>query len=903
MIPSLNSPGPPDPSRFAIDAPPNMARIEQNDAPKGVADARNAPQNDSSLLLELRQAENSASAYSLTNLVPKWKRSYAAYRSEHHQNSKYRTADFKYRSSVFKPKTRSSVRKNMAAFASALFATPDVVKITASDEGDDLLVASAAIKQELLNYRLSRASNRNGIPWFLVAMGAAQDAQIAGIVVSEQTWRFKQRQTDETEWVAVVDEETGEEWEEQRPKSKILMDRPDIELHPPENVLIDATANWLNPAQSAGFVILRIPMQVDAIMAMINPGKEPGKNSIVRWRNVTREQILNANTTEKSEAQTTRQSREGGNTDRLDNANTGNASRYRPIWVYKAYMRIDDVDHVFWSVGSNLMLSDLMLVEEVYPEQGGDRPLVIGYGALEAHTPFPMAPVESWQPLQQEANDITNLRLDQMKQVVQPMKKVVRGRNIDLTQLNRAGAGTTLMVSKLEDMEWDRPPDVPGSAYQEANYINADFDDLAGAFGGASVATNRELNETVGGMRLLAGSAGSVTQFDIRIVVETWVEPVLRQIVKLEEMWETDEVVLAIAGEKAQLFQRFGLSDITDEFLMRETELRVDAGLGMGTPDPMEGVVKLGQAVDTAGKMLQPFIERNMIDFKPRENGKEIVNYVFSQAGVRDGGERFFEFGDPNAPPQQPPVDPRAAAEAAKTQAEAGKIAQQMQQAQQKWEIEAAGKRQQLAMGEEELKQRAMQTALTGEEIAHKRNLQALERTNKLSDLDMKRRQSAQQADDLAIRSAENRVGFDERRQAAAEAQGDRESERRNRAADRTDEQASRGADRQAASEDRAAERDRTAQDHRAKMGREQEAHDGAQRRADEEHQNRMKSGAEENAVKLEGQKAKVEKAKSNDDERDKAQDKQIKELTRTMKAMQKSIDQMAKALAKKDAA
>jgi hypothetical protein len=85
-----------------------------------------------------------------------------------------------------------------------------------------------------------------------------------------------------------------------------------------------------------------------------------------------------------------------------------------------------------------------------------------------------------WQPLQQEANDVANLRLDHMKQVVAPPVKVKRGRKVDLTQVQRRAQNSVIQVQAMDDVEWAEVPDVPPSSYQETNYINADFDDLAG---------------------------------------------------------------------------------------------------------------------------------------------------------------------------------------------------------------------------------------------------------------------------------------------------------------------------------------------------------------------------------------------------------------------------------------
>jgi hypothetical protein len=62
----------------------------------------------------------------------------------------------------------------------------------------------------------------------------ARDRQIAGIVASKQSWQLPR----------------GDDGE-------VLVDRPDIQLYPPENVLLDPNADWTNPAQLGQFVGLR----------------------------------------------------------------------------------------------------------------------------------------------------------------------------------------------------------------------------------------------------------------------------------------------------------------------------------------------------------------------------------------------------------------------------------------------------------------------------------------------------------------------------------------------------------------------------------------------------------------------------------------------------------------------
>ena len=132
---------------------------------------------------------------------------------------------------------------------------------------------------------------------------------------------------------------------------------------------------------------------------------------------------------------------------------------------------------------------------------------------------------------------------------------------------------------------------------------------------------------------------------------ETWAEPVIRQVVKLEEHYESDEVVLALAGNKANLYQKYGIDTVTDHLLGLEVTVRVDVGMGSGSPDPMEAISKLQMATKTLGEIMQPFMENGMMQDDVSPKTTELGDYVFAAVGIRDGAERFFNI-TPKGPPQ-----------------------------------------------------------------------------------------------------------------------------------------------------------------------------------------------------------------------------------------------------------
>ena len=110
------------------------------------------------------------------------------FNSKHPAGSKYLTDGYKHRSKLFRPKTRSVIRKNEAAAANAYFANIDLVDVSAQNESDPQQLASAAINKALLQYRLTKT-----IPWFQTLIGAIQEAQTVGLVCSYQDWEYREK--------------------------------------------------------------------------------------------------------------------------------------------------------------------------------------------------------------------------------------------------------------------------------------------------------------------------------------------------------------------------------------------------------------------------------------------------------------------------------------------------------------------------------------------------------------------------------------------------------------------------------------------------------------------------------------------------------------------------------------
>ena len=291
------------------------------------------------------------------------------------------------------------------------------------------------------------------------------------------------------------------------------------------------------------------------------------------------------------------------------------------------------------------MLTDPTPVGEVYLHcKNGDRPVVVGYSNIEAFKPYPSSRVEMLGPLQQESNDLANLRMDALKFSLTPMVKVRRGNKALVPALmNRSPAKVITMDDPATDVIEMAPPPVNSQAYAEQDRINLDFDELAGNFNNSSIQSNRRMNETVGGMAMLSGQSNTLMEYDLRVFSESFVEPVLRQMVHLEQAYETDSVVLALAAEKADLFQKYGINQITDDLL--QGELTVNVNVGIGGTDPLMQGRKFALAMQTFGQLVSPLVQLYGPNVLETSGVEAIASEIFGKAGYKDG-QRFLNFKD-----------------------------------------------------------------------------------------------------------------------------------------------------------------------------------------------------------------------------------------------------------------
>ncbi len=612
--------------------------IEADAGTEAMEADREFPLSEGELMSLTRAAYNQGIDFQRKDLIPRWIAAYNAFKNEHNTGSKYLASRYRGRSKLFRPKTRSTVRKKQAEAAAALFSTNDAIIIQPGDEADPKQKAAAELMSALMQYRLNRASGQAAIPWFLLATGAHLCALQTSVCVSKQHWEYRTR-TDmvETPMFLPPDPMTGEPGPQigtmPMPQKKVILDRPRIQLLPPEDVVRDPAAPWENQAQESQYLILKFPMSIEAAKAFL---ANTNSKSPMTFYEIDDGALMQAaggaNADATTNSATARRARDASGSDRYEDNRTD--SRLSTVWLHENFMRVDGEDYVYWTLGIDKLISDVIPVEEAYPEQGGQRPIVIGYGALEPFTTDPLSPVQAWQPMQHEINDLVNLRLDTVKQTIAPAAIVRRGASVDVRAIQNRSPDSIIYVQKEGDVSFDRPGDVGASAYQEMERLNADFDDQAGNFSIGSVQTNRALGDTVGGMQMMTSNANALGEFDLRIWVETWVENVLRQVLNLEQYYESDERILTISAKRAKIMPRPGQMPPDFDALLNE-HVMISVDVGLGSSDPMMTLAKMGKAMEVAGSFLGPSIR----DAAKRD---EIINEVFGKAGYKDAADRFF---------------------------------------------------------------------------------------------------------------------------------------------------------------------------------------------------------------------------------------------------------------------
>ena len=547
-----------------------------------------------------KEAFDASSSFIDTNYRADWEYGLKTFRLEHASGSRYLSEDYKARSRIVSPKTRSIIRKNEAAGMQAAFSNREMVSVSPANPDDVMSVASAACMKEIMEYRLSRT-----LPAFELYIGGLQDAQTTGAVCSYQYWEYQER-----------------------PDGRKVKDQPCIELRPIENIRLDGGASWLDPVNTSPYFCDILPMYVCDVRAMMT--NKDDKTGSPKWKKFDDKVIARARP---DVMDTTRKARLGSQQD--PQQETTGIKAFDIVWVMRWFMRDSQgEDHTFYTLGTEELLSEVKPLEEVYFH--GKRPYVMGCAILETHKVMKSSMPVLIRPLQTESTAVRNQRLDNVLFVLNKRWLVARGRNADTGSLIRnVPGGITMTTDPKNDIVESNWPDVTSSSYVEHDRLNSEMDDLAGNFSPSTRVANNAVNDTLGGSKMASQGAGLMSEYLLRTVNETWWEKVLRQLALLEQYYETDDIVLTLCANKAKLFPRFGISKITDHMLMNEVVVGVDMAMG----DPSQRFQKFLMATNAAIQVT--------LQTPPGANAAEMRKEIYANAGYRDGERFWSEQQDP----------------------------------------------------------------------------------------------------------------------------------------------------------------------------------------------------------------------------------------------------------------
>ena len=543
-----------------------------------------------------KKAYRASTTYFDSNFRKDLDNSLRAFNSQHPSDSKYNSETFAKRSKLYRPKTRTVMRKNEAALCAALFSNLDLIETQAVDSSNKEELVSAEVMKEVLQQRLTVS-----IPWFQFSIGGFQDAMGQGAAIAKIDWCHRGLTRRDGKYV-------------------VHEDRPTMELVPLENFRFDPSALWYDVVGTSPYLIEEIPMYVGEVVERMNRDDPKGK----RWHKLSMDQLLMAreNSDDSTRAARTNQNQDASQQDR-------EVHDYDVVWVHRHIHRYQGEDFEFYMLASRYLLTDPEPLEANIWH--GDRNYVIGTWNIETHKPLPSSLPTMGRGLQDETNDIGNQRGDNVKLVLNKRWFAKRSANVDTTSLVRNVPGGVTMVNDVEkdvkEVSW---PDITQSAYEEQARVDADFDALLGNFNPAQLGPGgRNPRESFRTVNAVQSPALMMTEYALMTYVQTFLLPCLRMLVLVEQYYESDMVLLAVAGQKAKIAQRFGVDEVTDAIL--EKRIAVNVNIGMGATDPVMKMQRFSQAVTAYANVCKA--PPPGLDLK--EVGKEFMALAGYQDGIR----------------------------------------------------------------------------------------------------------------------------------------------------------------------------------------------------------------------------------------------------------------------------
>lgn len=553
-----------------------------------------------------RHAYHGSTDWFNSSVRRKMEDSMAMFFNQHPAGSKYHTEAFRKRSKLFRPKTRTAIRNIEAAANISMFATADILDTKAVNPNDPEEILGSRIIKSLVNYRL-----RNTIPWFTLCTGGVQDGLVTGVILSKQSWEF--REVERKSDVEYIDRRSGQRFFEEETEIKVIADGPIVDIVPIEQLKFDSAASWYDPMAKSPYLIHETPWYVYELKARMGTDLNGPE-----FRDIQDRYIFTA---VQEDWDSLRRRRDNDRVDRFQ-SHGKSLQDFQIVWVREYIMDRDGEDWVWWTLGGEVLLSEPVILEEVYAH---GRPWKMGMPIIETHRLYPSSPGELIKPLQEEANEIANLRLDNIKQAV--LRRWIVGRNhgVDVRALQRGIPGGIIYADDINQIRPEAPSDVTRSSYEEQDRLNLDIDDLTGSMSAGTILSQRNMNETAKGMDLTFGAANQVQEFLIRTIMETWVRGVMTDLVVMEGHYETDQTILRIAAAEGDV-------TVVQAFRAMGKDIDVSINVAYGAMTPQARVDKIRMAVGAATDLAPKVMET--------ADQEEIVIDIMAAVGIQ--ARRYF---------------------------------------------------------------------------------------------------------------------------------------------------------------------------------------------------------------------------------------------------------------------
>ena len=256
------------------------------------------------------------------------------------------------------------------------------------------------------------------------------------------------------------------------------------------------------------------------------------------------------------------------------------SGKFGLVWLHEVFMRYGGEGLGHWMLDNTIMLSEPIPVEEAYPEQFGDRPVVIGWLARGAsRLPVISGRILAASPDRKSTTSRTCASTT-WKQVGRRAAGEVRSRQEGRSDADSSGAAPTPDRRREPGLISRR------SRFQTSREfgLRREYDACAGfrRSGGAfnpigTQQANRGTSETLGGMTMVANNTGYKWASSTSMCSSR--HSSARSSTRSAKLrnFESDEALMLV-GERARLFERYGVDAITDKMLEAECVLTIKAG-------------------------------------------------------------------------------------------------------------------------------------------------------------------------------------------------------------------------------------------------------------------------------------------------------------------------------------